>query len=200
MSILNKIKAIFSFGGKKEEMEVTAAEVNQEGVILHPVEDPEHVFFVKSQSVNIVINPEGELTEDDIEIHDKETLKKQFQEHLGITDEMLDSEEKELPIIRPIPLSRFMPSKKRFVVTLYQDEYDNLMKTITENGYKKTEYFLACMTSAKKTSMSAEYKRYADEHKIRRKTDIQVAKQAQAEDLVVRQQGKTTANKEITEA
>lgn len=199
MKIMNRIKAIFSFGGKKEEMEVTAAEINQEGIILHPVADPERVFFVKSQSVDIVINPDVEITEEEIEIHDKETIKKQIEKYVGITDEMLDGDNGKTPIIRPIPLSRFMPAKRRFVVTLYQDEYDNLMKTITENGYKKTEYFLACMTSAKKNSMNAEYKRYTENHSSRKKSDLQMAIQARAEDFAVRQQNLSAANNKTSE-
>ena len=60
-----------------------------------------------------------------------------------------------------------MPPKKRFSVLLYPDEYEMLLQNTQEKGYKKTEYFLACMTAAKKQSMEAVCKRYAAEHKER---------------------------------
>ena len=69
--------------------------------------------------------------------------------------------------------------KKRFSVMLYQDEYDMLIKRISENGYRRNEYFLACMTSAKKQSMESAYKRYTNEHSARRKKEIEEAKREQ---------------------
>ena len=70
------------------------------------------------------------------------------------------------------------PKKKSFTVMLYPDEHEKLMRLIKDNGYKKVEYILACIDSAKKTSMEANYKRLTEEHARRRKADAEEAKKA----------------------
>ena len=54
--------------------------------------------------------------------------------------------------------------KKRVVFMLYPDEYNMVMENMQSNGYKKNEYFLACVASAKKQSMDAVYKKYVKSH------------------------------------
>lgn len=183
MNILKRITAFFTIKGKKEKMELEAAEVNRDGIILHPTSDPEHSFFVKTDEVEIHINPLSELSDDDILVidNDKKKDKKEVEKKKNENPASPD-----LHYVRPKALSHFMPSKKRFSVMLYPDEYDMLMKTIKENGYKKVEYFLACMTSAKKQSLSSEYKHYTMNHAKRYKTDLSEAKRAQAEDYYSR--------------
>ena len=65
---------------------------------------------------------------------------------------------------------------------LYPDEYEKLTQLIKENGYKKVEYILACIKSAKKTSMEANYKRFTEERERRRKAEAQEAKKAKEEE------------------
>ena len=47
---------------------------------------------------------------------------------------------------------------------LYQEEYEMLMENIQVNGYKKTEYLLACMAAANKNSMQTAYRKCYTEH------------------------------------
>ena len=64
-----------------------------------------------------------------------------------------------------------------------------LVSSMQKDGYKKkTEFLLACVSSAQKNSMQANYQKYAAEHKARRIADRQAARQAQAKDLRERQQ------------
>lgn len=188
MSIINKIRAFFTYKGEEKEMELSSAEVNPKGVFLHPIDDPKRMFFVKSESVDIFINPSTEILEEDITTIDKESIptppssdnsnaipKPKFTPDANEQDNTYAN-------IRPLALSKFMPSKKRFSVLLYPDEYDMLIKHINDNGYKKAEYFMACMTSAKKQSMEATYKKYTQDHKQRHRSDLNEAKRAQAED------------------
>lgn len=188
MSIINKIRAFFTFKGEEKEMELSSAEVNPKGVFLHPIDDPKHIFFVKSESVDIFINPDAEISEEDITTVDKETIptppsadNSNIISKPEFTPDADNSDEK-YAHIRPLALSKFMPSKKRFSVLLYPDEYDMLIKHINDNGYKKAEYFMACITSAKKQSMEATYKKYTRDHKQRHRSDLNEAKRAQAED------------------
>lgn len=62
--------------------------------------------------------------------------------------------------------------------SLYPDEYDMLMSKILENGYRKTEYLLACVSAAKKNSMEANYKKFTENRKDRRAADREAARRA----------------------
>ena len=175
MKIINRIKAFFNFKGESQEMKLSGAEVRSKGVFLHPIDDPEHIFFVKSNSVDIFINNNEEISEEDVTILDKETVKKINMDRDKKAEDITGYE---TPILRPLSYTRYMPSKKRFSIMLYQDEYDTLMKNITEHGYKKAEYFLACMNSAKKQSFESTYKKYHEDHIKRHKADLAEAKRA----------------------
>lgn len=77
----------------------------------------------------------------------------------------------------------YMPTKRKFTFMVYQDEYDMLMENIVNKGYKKAEYFLACVTAAKKQSWEKEYKNFTTSHKERYKNDKLAAQQAVADKL-----------------
>lgn len=178
MKIINKIKAFFNLNGVEQEMELSGADVKKKGVFLHPLNDPNHIFFVKSKTVDIIINRDAEICEDDIIIIDKENVKK----NRLLDDANFDKNNSDKRSNSRSPsYTRFMPLKKRFSVMLYQDEYDTLIKNITDYGYKKAEFFLACVKAAKKQSFDATYKKYTDEHKKRYKADLAEAKKAQAD-------------------
>ena len=89
--------------------------------------------------------------------------------------------------VRPEFTSYFMPKKKIVSISLYEDEYDMLMDDINANGYQKTEYLLACVSAAKKKSLAATYRRYAEEHKERRTADRYAAHLAREQDYLLQQ-------------
>ena len=162
---------------------MSSVQVSKKGVFLHSAEEPDQVIFMKSESVDILINPGKEIDENDIKIIDK----KQAEKIVTATDtKSRDNDDATYGDIRPSSLNRFMPAKKRFSILLYPDEYEMLTNNIKENGYKKAEYLLACMTSVKKNSMEATYKRYYNEHKYRHEMEIAEAKRAQEEDYQTR--------------
>ncbi|MBQ8611416.1 MAG: hypothetical protein IJ412_06870 [Oscillospiraceae bacterium] len=66
MKLLSQIKAFFTICGKKAEMKVSAAEIKQGRVFLHPIDDPDNVYCIKATSVDIIIDPQRDLSEDDI--------------------------------------------------------------------------------------------------------------------------------------
>lgn len=61
---------------------------------------------------------------------------------------------------------------------LYPEEYEFLMSSIEEKGYKKTEFLLACVAAAKKKSMETNYQKYYTERMRRRKEQRKAAKRA----------------------
>lgn len=206
MKIIQKIRALFNFNGKREQMELIAAEVVSDGVFLHPTDDSEHTFFVKTSGIDIIINPDSEIMENDIKILDNKKKieqqesfsetepnippkeetpsKSEVQSAINAEDDELFEEPGEK---WPKPLSKYMPKKKRLTMMLYTDEYEKIMEVLNNNGYKKVEYLLACMTSAKKQSMEATYKRLTEDHAKRHKVDLAEAKRAREEEKLARQ-------------
>ena len=180
MKIISKIKAFFNFKGQRNEMELSAAEVRKDKIFLHPTDDPKHTFCMKFKEVGIIIDPDEEISEEDILVIDTEKIK--TENKTLETQEKENENEKDI-VIRPIALKKFMPKKKRFTVMVYPDEYDMLMDNIVSNGYKKAEFLLACVTASKKQSWESEYKHFTSFHQTRRKTDIAQARRAQEEDF-----------------
>lgn len=178
MNIIKKIFAYFIIKGEKQQMELSAAEIRQKGAFLHPAADPEHTFYVNFDSVDIIINPEGELNEEDIYTVDRKIVNRSQN-----TSSQLSASSSPRTKYGPFSEASYMEKKKRFTIMVYQDEYDMLMENIVNKGYKKAEYFLACVTAAKKQSWEKEYKNYTTTHKERYKNDKLAAQQAVAEKL-----------------
>ena len=209
MKLMSKIRALFTMKGSQHELELTSAEVRQNGVILHPAEDPTRKYFVKADEVDIIIKPGAEISEEDFIIWDRAVNAdpgEASQASNTTEDPVPEPEpafepgadkgapegEKEAPghFINPESFNEFVTGtgwqkakKKSFTLMLYPDEHERLMKLIKDNGYKKVEYILACIEAAKKTSMEANYKRFTEDHARRRKEEAQEAKKArEAED------------------
>ncbi|MBQ3526986.1 MAG: hypothetical protein IJA52_00310 [Clostridia bacterium] len=65
-NIIKKIIAFFRFGGEERIVEVNSAEIKENMVYLHPVEDEAHTICIRTESVGITINPEGEISKEDL--------------------------------------------------------------------------------------------------------------------------------------
>lgn len=85
------------------------------------------------------------------------------------------------------------PQMRTVSMKLYQDEYDFLMATIEANGYKKTEFLLACVTAAKKKSMETNYQKYYAERLRRRREQREAAAKARAEQAQANPQNQVSA-------
>ena len=71
------------------------------------------------------------------------------------------------------------PGPKMHVVSmrLYPEEYEFLMATIEEKGYKKTEYLLTCVAfAANKKTIETNYQKYYAQRMLRRKKQREAAK------------------------
>lgn len=200
MKLLSKIKAFFKYRNQDAELTVSAAEVRNGRVFLHPEDDPTRVYCIKSSAVDILISPQENIREEDLEIIEVKRPEIVAQEitpgaaHTPPSNEPekqpQTEKQKETPasgqIFHRKPISFYMPKMKTVSFTLYPEEYDMLMTSMRENGYKKTEFLLACVSSAKKNSMEATYHKYAAAHKERRLADRQAARRAQEEDYLTR--------------
>lgn len=183
MKLLSKIKAFFRYRGQDAELNVFAAEIKNGRVYLHPEEDKSKVYCIRSSAVEIYISPRENISEDDVEILDAK--KKEDEAPSTLSHEKQRQERSRN--LRPMPLNHFTTKMKTMTFSMYPEEYDMLMANTKENGYKKTEFLLACVSSAKKNSMLANYQRYEAEHKERRKAERLAARQAQQEEFLSRQ-------------
>ena len=114
-----------------------------------------------------------------------ESLKKEKQKIDQQQNSIIKEKDKSIDSIpdytHPLMLKRNTYIKKKFSIMLYPEEYEALMENIKSNGYKKTEYFLACVNAAKKQNMSSLYKHYITDHqkrKIEERNIINQIKQA----------------------
>jgi len=177
MKLLSKIKAFFLFQDEPAELTVSAAEIRNGKVFLHPLEDPRHVYRIKADAVDIIINPHENIREDDLVILDVKEPSRRNQAESGDSNEHERKDrERSFPSRQPLPYQKQKMKTVQF--TLYPDEYEMLMANIKENGYKKTEFLLACVSAAKKKSMETNYLKYTQLHKERRAADREAAKRA----------------------
>ena len=192
LNILTKIKAFFNFKGQEIEMDLSSAEVRQERVYLHPVNEPELVYSVKAKAVHMFIDPE----EDVEEIKVQQIAPKNAPQQASNTASKIDAPpqtnmktqnssssggERGINWKKHNEKLRAPFVKKRFSIMLYEDEYESIMAAIEENGYKKAEYLLACVMSAKKNSMESTYNKFVYNHAERRKIEREELKKAKPE-------------------
>lgn len=203
MKILAKIRALFNLGGELAEMELSSAEIRRDKIFLHPSNGSIRTFCVNASSVDILINPENVLSEDDVLVLETEELSdgvlqddepQQVSIDVDATGRAHPSAIATEPFSPPEPTPEhigpseatrtnqsLLPKKKVVTFRLYPEEYDMLMTNIQTNGYRKTEYLLACIAAAKKNSLEATYKRYFAAHKERRRIERAAAKKAEEE-------------------
>lgn len=246
MNLVKRIKAFFMFKGEKKEMEVRAAQVRTDGIFLHPAEDPNQTLFIKTSAVDIVINPDGEITEDDIFVVDKEATKKKsgYQKNSAMKKQQLEKEqekkfndevnrrvkeilakkeaenkktdkprknvtpkkqissgvpqEMKAADINTISLRNYFEPKKKITISFYEDEYNLITGYLKDNGYKKNEFFLACITAVKKQSMTSTYNRLEKERKERRKKEKAEARRRAEEEIQARQNNLSTSTPAVS--
>ena len=67
MKLFNKIKAFFKYKGENAEVDASAVEIRNGYVYLHSVEDPKQIRRIRSHAVEIFINPNENISEDDLD-------------------------------------------------------------------------------------------------------------------------------------
>ena len=158
MKILKKIKAFFTKNNEAVELNLTAAEIREGRAFLH-VKGDSATYMVKSNDIRIFLNSEQTLSEEDvfkIENRDRHVSSKQENQDMG--DRKIVTHEGREPVETD-------PFKKRIIsFSLYPQEYENLMLSMQEYGYKKTEYFLACVETATRGTMERAHKRIVKNH------------------------------------
>lgn len=194
-------------------MEVSAAEIKQRKVFLHPMDNEDLVYCMKADMVDIVINPQKDIRDEDVQILKVKKLgEKEPKDKTAMAPEKAPKDknapakeripkenagQRSAQTYSPRPISYYMPKMKTVSFTLYEDEYDSLMNGIKADGYRKTEFLLACVNTAKKNSLEATYRKYTAVHKDRRVSDRLVAKAAQEQDYLAFKEQQAAKTQEL---
>ena len=168
MKFMNRIKAFFRKNNEHVELDLRAAEIKEGKAFLHTKGDEPVTYLVRASDIEIRLNKDASLSELDIL-----TIKSKTPAENQKAPEQKDSAKKD----NKIPNANDSASKnnviyaddrfrkRTFSMTVYQEEYDMLMESIKEYGYKRADFVLACVNTASKGSMEKAHKKIVKSHK-----------------------------------
>lgn len=168
MKFINRIKAFFRKNNEHVELDLRAAEIKEGKAFLHTKGDEPVTYLVRASDIEIRLNKDASLSELDIL-----TIKSKTPAENQKAPEQKDSAKKD----NKIPNANDSASKnnviyaddrfrkRTFSMTVYQEEYDMLMESIKEYGYKRADFVLACVNTASKGSMEKAHKKIVKSHK-----------------------------------
>ena len=168
MKFMNRIKAFFRKNNEHVELDLRAAEIKEGKAFLHTKGDEPVTYLVRASDIEIRLNKDASLSELDIL-----TIKSKTPAENQKAPEQKDSAKKD----NKIPNANDSASKnnviyaddrfrkRTFSMTVYQEEYDMLLESIKEYGYKRADFVLACVNTASKGSMEKAHKKIVKSHK-----------------------------------
>lgn len=168
MKVLHKLKALFVKNKQPVALDLVAAEIKNGRAYLHPKENREITYMVRSDDIEIYLNRERGLSEDDIITIPRTKVQINTQKAKPKSNSPKKPSENTNPVSSD-SFERF--KKKTFSVTMYQHEYDALISTIKEYGYRRADFILASANTATKGTMEREHKKLIKVHKEMRKEE-----------------------------
>lgn len=191
--MIKKIRALFTINKAQKEMEVRKAIITHNKVLLKPTGSYKTVT-ITPEKVDIIIDELNNISEDCFRVTDNTSthpynkLNKELKQNDSKTDTNIKDNMNDIPELNNDDLQRLTKpfeesiyKKKTISLSLYPDEYEMISDMITSNGYKRTEFLLACVSASKKQRFMAEYNRYTKEHKLRRIEEREAARIAREE-------------------
>lgn len=183
MKIINKIKAFFIHRNEPVELDLIAAEIKEGKAFLHPRGEEGVTYLIRSDDIEITLNKGRSLTPKDI-------LKTGPKEKISPKAQQAEKEKaKQPPEQTTTPNKSIKPAlettqttenefdrfkKRKFVVSLYPEEYDRIITSMKEYGYKRADFVMACVNTASKGSMEKAHKKIVKEHGERLKEQKEV--------------------------
>lgn len=147
--IKNKIRAIFSVNGNGVVMDLHSAEIKQGQAYLHPEDNEEITYVVKSSLIDILINDGADIPEEDVRIIERTK-----------SDIPIDKIDKD---ILPINKKKNTPNdtnirtknsyKTKVVFTVYEDGKEFLDSIIKNSGINRSDFLMACLQNSQKKSV-----------------------------------------------
>ena len=168
MKLMNRIKAFFRKNNEPVELDLHAAEIKEGKAFLHTKGDEPVTYLVRASYIEIRLNKDASLSELDVL-----TIKKKTPVEKQKTLAQKDAERKDKksqnttdsPSKNGVIYADDRFRKRTFSMTVYQEEYDMLMESIKEYGYKRADFVLACVNTASKGSMEKAHKKIIKNHK-----------------------------------
>lgn len=176
MKIRNILKAFFFHKEEPVELDLSAAEIREGKAYLHPKNELGVTYLVRSNDIEISLSKGSSISpENIIKIEPKSKQKKP--EDADKKKSIQKDSKTSKPAgdgtsSAPVADNEFDKYKKRkFVVSLYPDEYDSVMASMKEYGYRRADFLLACVNTATKGTMEREHKRIVKIHTVLRKEE-----------------------------
>lgn len=175
MKLKHILKAFFYHKEEPVELDLSAAEIREGKAFLHPKNEQGVTYLVRSDNIEISLNKGFSLSpENIIKIEPKskhkrtEDASKEKSQKNSKTSQATGNSTSTSPVAD----NEFDKYKKRkFVVSLYPDEYDSVMASMKAYGYKRADFVLACVNSASKGTMEREHKKIVKAHTVLRKEE-----------------------------
>lgn len=158
MKFFKKLKAFFYKDENPVELALKAAEIREGYAYLHPKGDNERVLLVRSDDIEIHLSRGKSLADADVIMR---KLKKKDPEKSKQPEGKIVSKTKHIE--NETTYERY--KKRTFTVSLYQEEYDALMRAINDYGYKRAEFIMASANTATRGTMEKARKKIVKIHK-----------------------------------
>lgn len=168
MKLINRIRAFLKINHRPVVMDLKSAEIREGYAYLHPKDPTRPSYKVHAEDIEIRLCDGRTLTDSDILPVEKKKQTEKPVEVSGAENEKPKQEKANSDVGRigreptPNEMDRF--KKKSFSVSLYPEEYDYLVATIKEYGYKRADFILACSTTATKGTMQRAHKTIMKAH------------------------------------
>lgn len=176
MKIRNILKVFFFHKEEPVELDLTAAEIREGKAYLHPKNELGVTYLVRSNDIEISLSKGLSLSPENIIKIEPKSKQKKPEDAIKRKTELKDNKTGKSAgngtSSSPVPDSEFDKYKKRkFVVSLYPDEYDSVMSSMKEYGYRRADFLLACVNTATKGTMEREHKKIVKAHNALRKEE-----------------------------
>ena len=174
MKIINKIKAFFTHHDEPVELDVVAAEIREGKAFLHPRGEANVTYLVRSDDIEIILSKGRSLTKKDIfKVGPKEKIepkslqqaeKKEPKQPMEQTPNVTKPNKTLMETTQTTDEEFDRFKKRKFVVSLYPEEYDTVMASMKEYGYKRADFVMACVNTASKGTMEKAHKKIVKSH------------------------------------
>ena len=167
MKLIKKIKAFFIRQNEPMELDLVAAEIKEGKAYLHPRGEQNVTYLVRSDEIEITLSKGRTLGSKDIVTIDETTSKSEQErgkERNRKKERDRERDQRETAVNNNLhnDLERF--KKRKFVVSLYPEEYETLMSSMKEYGYKRADFVMACVNTATKGTMEKAHKKIVKSH------------------------------------
>lgn len=166
MKFMNRIKAFFRKNNEHVELDLHAAEIKEGKAFLHTKGDDPLTYLVRASDIEIRLNKDACISESNIlTVKSKASVEKQKTREAKNPEKKNDKNSNNAPSKNGVIYADDRFRKRTFSMTVYQEEYDMLMESIKEYGYKRADFVLACVNTASKGSMEKAHKKIVKSHK-----------------------------------